>query len=277
MREDGASRTAFRVAMRRAAHQILDGHPKVLDDPIAVPIIGGADEVDPDRGPVSKHFRAFMTVRSRSAEDQLGRAVERGTDQYVVLGAGLETFAYRNPFPNLRVFEVDHPATQAWKRKRLHAAAISIPENLTFVPVDFEKKSLDEELARAGFEMDRPSFFSWLAVVMYLTLEAATATLRFIASLPRGSGIVFDYGVARSSLNLLQRAALDALSRRVARAGEPFQLFFEPAELVSLLRGLGFTQMEDLGTEEINRRYFESRSDGLRVAGGVWRLMAAWV
>jgi len=146
----------MRVAMRRAAHQIFD-KPLVLDDPIAVRIIGPEAEarISAERakyfGEASQAIRAFMAVRSRFAEDELARAVRRGASQYVILGAGLDTFAYRNPFPEstLRVFEVDYPATQEWKRKRLEAGRIAIPSSVTFAPVDFEKQTLREGLLNA--------------------------------------------------------------------------------------------------------------------------------
>jgi methyltransferase (TIGR00027 family) len=281
MKEGAPSKTAFGVAMRRAAHQLLD-HPRVLDDPIAVPIVGndGAAKIQSDSrflSPVGRRFRAFMAARSRYAEDRLALAIDRAARQYVVLGAGLDTFAYRNPFPDLRVFEVDHPATQAWKLDRLHKAGVAIPSNVVYAPVDFENQTLGAALNQARFDSASKAFFSWLGVTPYLTREAAMSTFRYIASLPPGTGVAFDYAVAGTSLNLIQRLALDALSRRVAKAGEAFQLFFEPAELAHSLKEVGFRGIEDLGSREINARYFSNRSDGLRVAGDVGRVMCAWV
>ncbi|MEO6192614.1 MAG: class I SAM-dependent methyltransferase [Thermoanaerobaculia bacterium] len=280
MHEDRPSKTAFRVALRRAAHQVLDD-PQIFTDPLALAIVGAESEAlrsdSKSRSRMSRVLRAFLVVRSRYAEDGLARAVESGTRQYVVLGAGLDTFAYRNPYPGLRVFEVDHPATQGWKRRRLEAAGISIPESMTFAPVDFESQTLSEGLARAGFQRDQKAFFSWLGVVPYLTRSAVMETFRFVGSLPAGSGIVFDYALPPESLNLVQRFAFNALAERVAAVGEPFQTFFEPSTLMSELRRLGFGSFEDLGGKEINARYFSGRSDGLRVAGGVGRLMTAGV
>jgi methyltransferase (TIGR00027 family) len=270
--EARASRTAQRVAMRRAVHQVLD-EPKVLDDPIAVPLIGG--EIEKDDSTFSRSMRAFMAARSRYAEDQLAAAVANGVRQYVVLGAGLDTFAYRNPFRQVRVFEVDHPVTQTWKRERLTAAKIAIPPELAFVAVDFEKQKLDVELAAAGFRSAEPAFFSWLGVTPYLTREAFEGTLRFIAAMPPGSGVAFDFAVDRSALGFMERMALDELSRRVASAGEPFQLFFDPRALVEDLKGMGFSQVERLSCDEINARYFANRSDKLRVRGGLGQLMSA--
>jgi len=280
MEEARPSHTALRVAMRRAAHQLVD-EPKVLDDPIALKILGpgaiqrleGGEGMGHDR--LSRGLRAFMAARSRYAEDELARAVERGTAQYVVLGAGLDTFAYRNPHPEsaLRVFEVDYPATQEWKRRQLEATEIAIPPSVTYAPVDFERQTLAEGLREAGFDRTKPAFFSWLGVSMYLTEDAIASTLRFAASMPRGGGIVFDYAVKRESLGLLERMALDALAKRVAAAGEPFHTLFDPEELAERLKQTGFRTVEDLGSDEINARYFQGRADGLRVMGNIGRLI----
>jgi len=283
MRQDRPSLTAHRVALSRAAHQLFDD-PRVLDDPIALRILGErtAHEIQGRRkrfaGKFARHLRAFLVARSRVAEDALAQAVGRGLHQYVILGAGLDTFAYRNPYSDtvLRVFEVDHPATQAWKRRLLTAAGISIPGSLSFVPIDFETQTLAAELRHAGFSPDEPAFFSWLGVSMYLTREAIVDTLRFVASLPRGSGIVFDYAVASESLGFLRRMIAGALLRRVASVGEPWKTFFEPRQLAKELTALGFEHIEDFGAAELNARFFAGRSDQLSVAG-LGHLMTARV
>ena len=279
MIEDKASRTALRVAMRRAAHQILD-HPKVLDDPIAIRIL--PDEAQrrvqtesPWQTPGERSLRAFMVTRSRYAEDRLAAAISRRATQYVLLGAGLDTYAYRSSSSTLRIFEVDHPATQEWKRERLRIGNIAIPANVEFVPVDFESQTLDEALGQAGFDMKAVSFFSWLGVTQYLTWEAAMATLRFIAGTGAGSGVVFDYSVPRETLAPVEQIAFDSMAERVARAGEPFRLFLEPAGLANVLRGMGFQEIEDLGHAEINQRFFENRQDGMRLFSSMARLMGA--
>jgi methyltransferase (TIGR00027 family) len=281
MQEGKFSRTAQRVAIRRAAHQLLDD-PKVLDDPLALRIIGSeaaaALRTDPkEHHAFSRAFRAFMAARSRFAEDELARAVEDRVTQFVILGAGLDTFAYRNPHPGLRVFEIDHPATQAWKREQLQEAGIPIPPSLTFVPVDFEHQTLAHALADSGLDTKAPAFFSWLGVTPYLTREACMTTLRVIAKMPPSSGVVFDFAIAPALLNAGQRQALDALSKRVAAAGEPFQLFFDPAKLQHELKVLGFHRTEFLQGAQINARYFKDRADGLCVRGGLGHLMSAWV
>ncbi|HXY98225.1 MAG TPA: class I SAM-dependent methyltransferase [Steroidobacteraceae bacterium] len=279
--KDQPSLTAWRVALSRAAHQVLD-RPPVLDDPIALAIVG-------ERGvaqirvaalrynlPPARYLRAFLVARSRVAEEALADSVRRGVRQYVVLGAGLDTFAHRNPFPaaELRVFEVDHPATQAWKRRQLAAASLAPPESLTFVPVDFESQALPERLESAGFRAGEPAFFSWLGVTMYLERATVLGTLAFVARLPEGSGVVFDYAVPPATLGPVRRMLQRALMRRVAVAGEPWKSFFDPRELADELRALGFRQLEDLGPEALNARYFGERADALRV-GGLGRVMSA--
>jgi methyltransferase (TIGR00027 family) len=223
-------------------------------------------------------LRAFVAARSRYAEDELALGVRRGIRQYVILGAGLDTFAYRNPHPEdvLHVFEVDHPATQTWKRARLDEIGIAPPVHLTFAPVDFETQTLEEGLRAAGYDPGESTFFSWLGVTEYLTSDAVTATLRFIATASAGSGVVFDYMISPSLLNSVQRSHFDALARRVAWAEEPWQAFFDPELLTTDLRGMGFRFVKDQGPEEINARYFKNRKDELRV-GSLSHLMNARV
>lgn len=282
MQEGKFSKTAWRVAVRRAEHQLFDD-PKVLDDPLAIRIIGAktADALRADpkeaQSRVSRAFRAFLAARSRYAEDELARSVAQGVKQYVVLGAGLDTSAYLNPHPDLRVFEIDHPATQAWKRELLHRTGIAIPSSLTYVPIDFEQQTLAAGLEQAGFNPNLPTFFSWLGVTMYLTRESCMATLAFIAKLPSGSGVVFDFTVDPKLLGVGQRIALHMLSKRVAAAGEPFQLFFNPVTLAAELKHLGFQRTEALAGDQINARYFKDRADKLRVSSGIGQLMGAWV
>lgn len=275
------SQTALRVALRRAAHQLYDAQPLVLDDPIAVPILGRKYLPELQKTstklekPFSSALRAFLVARSRYAEDMLFNAVAQGVTQYVLLGAGLDTFAYRNPYPNVRVFEVDHPATQRWKRGLLEISCIPIPQNLSLVPVDFEHETLPAQLLDAGFDSNAPTFFAWLGVVPYLTLEAFRSTVRYIAARPAESGLVFDYGQPRSALPRLEQLAHDSLAARVKLAGEPFQLFFTPREIAAELAD--FYNIEDLGSPEINARYFDHRTDQLRLLGSAGRLLSAWL
>lgn len=279
MLEGTPSRTAWRVARRRAAHQILD-QPAVFIDPVALRIVGATAESfvsdEREQTTTARGLRAFMAVRSRIAEDALAAAVSGGVGQYVVLGAGLDTFAYRNPFADrLRVFEVDAAATQQWKREQLAACAIAIPAGLTFVPVDFTRESTFDALAAAGFDATAPAFFSWLGVTMYLDETVVREVLTSIAALAPGSGVVFDYSLSPSMLGLVQRRVLEEFSRRVAAAGEPWITSFEPPALRAVLEAAGFSRIEDLSPDDINSRYFSGRADGLRI-GSLAHVMCAF-
>lgn len=273
------SRTALRVAIRRAAHQLVD-RPPVLDDPIALRLIGPEFARDLERAShrVARDFRAFMAARSRFAEDHLAQAVAAGVRQYVVLGAGLDTFAYRNPYSELRVFEADFPATQEWKREMLAAAGIALPANLSFVPLDLEHRTLLESLAEGGFDAEAPAFSSWLGVVPYLTLDAFRSTLETIARVGAGSGVAFDYGFPPETLTAKRREIFDRLAERVAATGEPFQLFFTPEQVRAELSRAGFQRIEQVDHEGLNSLYFRERADGLKLSPvGIGMLVAAWL
>lgn len=274
MKPGRASLTADRVATRRAAHQLLDT-PRILDDPLALMILApdkrAALVADPhafDPSPLSPLLRTFFVVRSRVAEDALAEAVAEGVTQYVVLGAGFDTSAYRPPCAtntNLRVFEIDHPATQEVKRERLAAGGIAIPPNVTYVSVDLSQTALGDALHDARFDFSQPAFISWLGVVPYLTLDAITATLTTLGALPDGSGIVFDYGIPPSSLSGLSRVVFDRMAERVAAAGEPWITFFDPEELRALLQRCGFNRADDYDSVALTARYLANRTDGLRL------------
>lgn len=273
------SKTALRVAIRRAAHQIADP-PPVLNDPVAVRLIGSDYARDLERAmhPVGRDFRSFMAARSRYAEDYLARAVATGVKQYVILGAGLDTFAYRSNLPDLRVFEVDFPATQRWKRSLLVHAAIQIPENLTFIPLDFEHKTLRDGLRDGGFDFSLAAYFSWLGVVPYLTQDAFRATLTDIATLPGGTAISFDYCFPPESLSPARRQIFNRLSERVSAAGEPFRLFFTPEQMGVELQNLGFKGVEQMDHDGLNDLYFRDRADGLKLSpAGIGMLVTAFV
>jgi methyltransferase (TIGR00027 family) len=220
-------------------------------------------------------MRAFVVARSRYAEDMLALAFEGGAAQYVLLGAGLDTFAHRNCYPPLRVFEVDHPATQQWKRELVRDAGVPVPPDLTYVPVDFEHQALAAELLAAGFDPARPTFFSWLGVVPYITSEAFRATLAFIAQQPPASGVVLDYEQPKAVLSRLEQLARESRSYRAGLVGEQFRLFFTPAEICVELKG--FRNCEDMGTAELNGRYFAARTDGLKMIGEAPRIVSGWV
>jgi methyltransferase (TIGR00027 family) len=212
------------------------------------------------------------------AEDELARAVECGVTQYVVLGAGLDTFAYRNIHTprGLMVYEVDHPSTQVWKQRLLAESGIRAPDSMQFVAVDFERDALGERLSAAGFRPDRPAFFSWLGVVVYLERDAVINTLRFIASMPHGSGVSFDYRAPPTTLNPAERV-IDAYIRRViTEDGEPWKSQFEPVTFQGELNALGFRSIRSWDGAELNARYLARRKDGLRT-GGAFRVMCARV
>ena len=246
------------AAAYRAAHQVLE-HGRIFADPLALRIIGAdADTLaraaeDPPSG---RGMRIFIAARTRFAEDALAAAAEKGARQLVVLGAGLDTFAYRSTLRDrLRIFEVDHPDTQAWKRQRLEDVAIPVPKSLTFAPIDFERQTLPEGLATAGFDPAQQTFFFWLGVVPYLTEETVLSTLGFIASLPNGAHVVFDYSDPPASLPAEARIKHEMRATYVAQLGETWLTFFEAEELRARLMALGFSEVEDLGPPQIAARY----------------------
>jgi methyltransferase (TIGR00027 family) len=274
--------SALGVATLRAAHQLLDD-PLVFEDPLALRILGAAGEESLRKDalryntPLLRGLRASVAVRSRMAEDAWADAKRRGSRQYVILGAGLDTCAYRShDLGSSRVFEVDFPATQQWKRDCLHAADIEEPASLTFVPIDFESSTLADALGTAGFHSEEPAFFSWLGVTMYLEEESIRRTLHFIASLAPGTGVLFDYGVVPWLLSPTECRALAALAARGSGHGEPWKTLFDPTSLAGMLTPLGFSEVEDFGPERLNDRYFSGRKDGLHKSG-VSRLMQATV
>ena len=271
MQEGLPSRTALGAAYHRAAHQVLE-RGAIFSDPLAARILGpdaGAAVREAQADPSRRGLRLFIAVRARFAEDALAAAVARGARQLVVLGAGLDTYAYRAPEGSaLRIYEVDHPATQAWKLRRLAEASIPVPGSLTFAPVDFERETLSRALAAAGFDPARQSFFTWLGVVPYLTEQAVFTTLAYIAGLPGGAHVVFDYGNPASAGQDRYGKGREALAARVASIGESLRSHFETAGLLARLAGLGYRELEDLGPEQIRLRYFAGRGSPMPDRGG---------
>jgi len=259
MEEGQFSRTALGAAGHRAAHQVLEGG-RVFADPLAVRILGADAEEHIDRAndnPARGGLRLFIAMRSRFAEEAARRAIRSGTRQIVVLGAGLDTFAYRlEAAEALRVYEVDHPATQAEKRRRLVAAEIAPPPHLVFAACDFEQRSFVTALTEAGFDATAPAFFLWLGVMPYLSQAAIFATFAALASLPGGAEVAFDYANPPEAIDdPAMRAMFEELSRRVAAAGEPLRTFFDTPALHAKLRELGFSIVEDLGSGQIRERF----------------------
>jgi methyltransferase (TIGR00027 family) len=237
----------------------MDG-AAIFADPLARIVLGpDADAImakNEAADPVRGRMRTFVAARSRFAEDCIAAAVARGVRQVVVLGAGLDTFALRNPHrrQGLRMIEVDHPATQAWKRRRLAEAGIAVPAEVTFAPSDLERQDLATVLIGAGFQPQQPAFFHWLGVVPYLPRGAVAATLQFIGGLP-GSEVVFDYAEPLENYLEARRAYVAQMAARVAALGEPWVTYFDPAALSAELSALGFEEQEDLGIAGIAARY----------------------
>jgi methyltransferase (TIGR00027 family) len=258
----------------RAAHQLLDDEPKIFRDPCALGVTDGASRTEIEGRsselltPACKLLRSAIVLRSRYAEDELARAVEKGVEQYVLLGAGLDTFALRQPAhaASLRIFEVDQPATQRWKLQRLRSLGAKLPGNLAHVPVDLQLNALDEPLREAGFDRRKPAFFSWLGVTQYLDERAIQSTLRYIAGLAPGSGIAFSFNPPEDELDGLDLGEARAAAARAAAVGEPWRTRPTVAFLVNRLRTLGFRHIEHLHPAHAERLYFNDRKDGLRAA-----------
>ena len=273
MEKKGRSATAEAVAIQQTLHQTLDAAPKILDDPISPLLIDPASEIYKALTPhlesasraVKSPFRAVFIMRSRYTEDCLAASLVRGVRQYVILGAGLDTFAYRQPAwaSALRIFEVDHPASQEWKRERLEAAKVSVPGNLVFAPIDFERTSLYQGLSAAGFDFRSSAFFSLLGVTQYLAAEAIDLIFRFVRSLPQGSEIVFELIVPDDLMPADEAGVFAAAASMAAERGEPWLTRLRPAELQSRLTALGFSQVTHLPPDAANERYFRERHDDL--------------
>jgi MerR family transcriptional regulator, thiopeptide resistance regulator len=282
VRQGQPSRSALGVASLRAVHQLLDD-PVVLPDPIALPLLGASAEAalrdDPFElnDPMSRGLRAALVARSRFVEDELRRCVAAGVRQYLVLGAGLDTFAYRNPYRDdgVQVFEVDHPGTQRWKRQLLTEARIEVPASLTFVPVDFERDDLGGAMRQAGFRADQAACVSWMGVTMYLTADAVLATLRTVGGFAPCSCLCFDYRVPATMLSPVERVINAAIEHRVSALGEPWLSTFEPTQLQRELRQLGFSAADSATPDDLNARYFARRKDGLRTGGGTHIMCAS--
>src|SRR4030043_157245 len=280
MEEGKTSVSAIFASLSRAAPIFLDGEPKILRDDFALGLSGLQNEVElknalkalrtqfrqrttPELAQCVLHtMRGFAVLRHRYTEDELTKAINRGISQYVILGAGLDSFAYRRrDLENkLHIFEVDHPASQQWKKLRLKELNISLPRNLSFVPVDFEKQALTDELCNHGYKKNMPTFFSWLGVTCYLTEAAVFQTLREIASMLPGSEVVFDYALSELLLSDGERK-IWALGQ--ANPSEPDITQFEPNSLAKRLRETGFSEVLDFGTKQANARYFNGRTDEL--------------
>jgi methyltransferase (TIGR00027 family) len=284
MEKKARSASAEGVSIQISLHQMLDAAPKILDDPIAPRLIDPSSDtskamfalLESATRAVKSPFRAIFIMRSRYTEDCLAEALIRGVRQYVILGAGLDTFAYRQPSwaSSLRIYEIDHPASQEWKRECLAVAKVKIPENLTFAPIDFEITSLREGLTTAGFDFRVPSFFSLLGVTQYLTIEATESIFELVQSLPQGTEIVFEIIVPGDLMPANEASIFGALGSFAAERGEPWLTRFRPAELQTRLAGLGFSQVTHLSPSAANERCFRGRHDELAAWSGAQMMRA---
>lgn len=262
--------TAVRVALWRAIHVQADPPPHVLEDEIGLQLVGpeegwrGRPDMDPR---ATSLFRASIVARARFIDDLVMEQASRGVGQYVILGAGLDTFAQRRPevASGLRIFEVDRPGPQAWKRRRLIELGFGIPEWLRLVPVDFEAgASWWEQLAAAGFDVSRPAVVASTGVSMYLTRDAIAATLRQVAALAPGSTFAMTFLLPIEFADPEERLAFEAARKGARASGTPFLSFFDPPEMLALAREAGFREVRNVPAADLTERYFAGRTDGLR-------------
>ncbi len=260
----------FYGASQRVVHLILES-AKIFEDPLALQIIGAEGEsklrlsLAQFQKRAERDMRAFMMVRNRYTEDELARAVQRGVSQYVVLGAGLDTFAYRNPFPSLRVFEVDHLSTQVWKHSCLEKSAIPIPASVTYVSVDFEQQTITDALTRSGFRSDELAFFSCLGVTRYLTRNAFMSLLTsIVSSMRQGSEVVFDF-FSPYPLQRLRQSASRIFFNWTSKNNHFRPSHYNPASLTRELQRIGFINVLLFGSNDLNALYCTDRTDGFRI------------
>lgn len=272
--------TAVRVALWRALHVQVDSPPHVLEDEIGLRLAAPEDgwRQRPDMDPEgTSGFRASIVARARFIEDLVTEQLGEGVTQYVILGAGLDTFAQRRPeiASRMRVFEVDQPGTQAWKRQRLNELGFDIPEWLRLVPVDFEAGgSWWEQLKAAGFDASRPTVVASTGVTQYLTKDAITATLRQVATLAPGSTLAMTFLLPLELTEPEKRSSVDAAEKGARASGTPFISFFKPPEMLALAREAGFREVRHVSSADLNKRYFTGRTDGLRLPSGEEFLVA---
>ncbi len=273
--------TAVRVALWRALHVEIDPPPHVLEDEIGLRLAAPADgwQARPDMDPAgTRGFRASIVARARFIEDLVAGQAGRGVSQYVILGAGLDTFAQRRPqiASGMRVFEVDQPGPQAWKRQRLAELGFGVPDWLRLVPVDFERgTSWWERLAEAGFDPGEPAVVASTGVSMYLTREATAATLRQLAALASGSTLAMTFLLPPELLDDADRAGLQASQKGARASGTPFVSLYRPEEMLAMARDAGFAGVRHVPGSSLAERYFSGRDDGLRPSSGEDLVVAA--
>lgn len=272
--------TAVRVALWRALHVLVDAPPHVLEDRIGLELAAPGDgwQDRPDMGPFTRPFRASIVARARFVEDTVEERAARGVVQYVILGAGLDTFAQRRATlaSRLRVFEIDEPETQAWKARRLVELGLGVPSFLHLVPVDFERgQPWLSQLSAAGFDTKQPAVVASTGVSMYLTRSALAATLREVASLASGSTLVMSFMLPVELAEPAIRPGVEAAMRGARANGTPWLSFFTPDEMLAFAREAGFRDVKHVSADALTRRYFAGRSDGLRLPSNSEELLVA--
>ncbi|SAK64276.1 class I SAM-dependent methyltransferase [Caballeronia ptereochthonis] len=273
--------TAARVAMWRALHVEADAPPHVLEDTVGLALLAPDDDWR-ERGDMNpqftRPFRASIVARARFIDDLVVEQADRGVTQYVILGAGLDSFAQRRPeiASRLTVFEVDPPGPQAWKRRRLIELGFGVPDWLRFVPVDFEAgESWREKLVTSGFDASRPAIVVSTGVSMYLTREANAATLREVAAFAPGSIFAMTFLLPLELADPDVRPGLEMAEKGARASGTPFISFFTPSEIQALAREAGFKEARHVSAADLTRRYFANRPDGLRPPGNAEELLIA--
>jgi methyltransferase (TIGR00027 family) len=268
-----------RTALWRARHLEVDAPPHVLDDDLGLRLVAPEDtwrdrpDMDADG---TRGFRAAIVARARFVEDLVAERAAAGVDQYVILGAGLDTFAERRPDVSVQVFEVDQPGTQAWKGRRLVEVGIGIPDRLRMVPVDFESGApWWEDLRAAGFDPDRAAVVASTGVSMYLAKDTTAATLRQLAALAGGSTVVMSFLRPAELVDAADRPGLETSARGARASGTPFVSFFTPDEMTTLAHDAGFGGVRVVTAQDLSERYFADRPDGLRPSSGEDLLVAA--
>lgn len=272
--------TALRTALWRALHVAIDPPPHVFKDEVGLQLVAPEEgwQSRPDMSPFTRPFRASILARARFVEDLVLEQVARGVGQYVILGAGLDTFAQRRPelASSVVVFEIDQPGPQAWKRQRLVDVGLGVPSFLHLVPVDFEAgDAWWERLTASGFDSKRPAVVASTGVSMYLTKDAIVATLRQVAALAPGSTFVMSFMLPIEMTDPEVRPGIERAAAGARAAGTPFISFFTPTDMLALARDAGFTNVQHVSAAALAQRYFANRADGLRPPNNSEELLVA--
>ncbi|MDV4131304.1 SAM-dependent methyltransferase [Elizabethkingia anophelis] len=277
MMDQQPDNTAIRTALWRAFHTQADAEPYILEDTVGLQLIA-PEEGWQERPDIkyTQRLRASVVARSRYIEDIITTEIQKGTDQYVILGSGLDTFAQRNPdiTSKIQIFEIDQPDTLSWKQKRLSETGFHIPENLHFVPVNFEKSSWWEQLLKAGFNIHKPAVIACTGVTLYLTRSAIKETLQHMVSLAAGSVVTISFYLPVELLEKEDQPMQEMANKGAQQAGTPFISFFSPEEVIAIAKESSLKNTNLVSTEDIKDLYFKNRTDGLSPASGEVFLLA---